>query len=199
MKPLSIMQQTLKEQWAELPESLKAHYQGEDNTDVGKLSIEYPKAMQLPLNLLRIIGVLINNPGNEIPTTVEKSMRRDKQYWRRQINFPNGRKVIFKSVWQHHAGNELIEFVNRFVGLRMAVRVEDEILYYEGKGFELRLGKLRLSIPEWMLLGHTSIQERAIDSQHFEMDFRLRHPLFGQIYRYSGTFNTERRAINECV
>ena len=192
MKQKSIMQMALKDQWQELPQSLKAHYQGDDNADVGKLSIEYPKAMQLPLNLLKILGALINRAGNEIPATVEKSMRRDKQYWRREINFLDGRKVVFKSVWQYHEGNELIEFVNRFIGLRMAVKVEDEILRYEGKGFELRLGKLRLRIPEWMLLGHTSIEEKAIDESHFAMDFRLHHPLFGQIYRYSGTFITEK-------
>lgn len=195
MKPLSIMQQALHDQWEQLPPSLKAHYQGEDNADVGKLSIEYPAAMQLPLNLLRIFGALINRAGNEIPATVEKSMSRDKQYWRREINFLDGKKVVFKSVWQYHQGNELIEFVNRFIGLRMAVKVEEEILYYEGKGFEIRLGKLRLSVPEWMLLGHTTIQEKAIDENHFAMDFRLHHPLFGQIYRYSGTFNTERRNL----
>jgi hypothetical protein len=195
MKQKSIMQMALKDQWKELPQSLKAHYQGDDNADVGKLSIEYPKAMQLPLNLLKILGALINRAGNEIPATVEKSMRRDKQYWRREINFLDGRKIVFKSVWQYHEGNELIEFVNRFIGLRMAVKVEDEILRYEGKGFELRLGKLRLSIPEWMLLGHTSIEEKAIDESHFEMDFRLHHPLFGQIYRYSGTFITEKNEL----
>ncbi len=193
MKQKSIMQMALKDQWQELPQSLKAHYQGEDNADVGKLSIEYPKAMQLPLNLLRILGALINRAGNEIPAKVEKSMRKDKQYWKREINFLDGRKVIFKSVWQYHDGNELIEFVNRFIGLRMAVKVQDEVLYYEGKGYELRLGKLRLSIPEWILLGHTSIEEKAIDNNHFAMDFRLHHPVFGQIYRYSGTFNTEQR------
>ena len=193
MKQQSIMQMALQQQWAILPSSLKAHYQADANTDVGKLTIEYPKAMQMPLNLLRIIGALINRNGHEIPATVEKSMHQDKQYWSRQINFPDGRKVIFKSVWQYHQGNELIEYVNRFIGLRMAVKVKDEILYYEGKGFEIRLGKLRLSIPEWMLLGHTTIQEKAIDHNLFAMDFRLQHPLFGLIYRYSGTFTTEQR------
>jgi hypothetical protein len=193
MKSLSIMQQALKDQWEQLPQSLKAHYQGDDNADVGKLSIEYPKAMQLPLNLLRVFGALINRAGNEIPATVEKSMHKNKQYWKREINFLDGRKVIFKSVWQYHEDNELIEFVNRFIGLKMAVRVKEEVLYYEGKGFVIRLGKLRLSIPEWMLLGHTSIQERAIDTNHFAMDFRLHHPVFGQIYRYSGTFVTEKK------
>ena len=28
----------------------------------------------------------------------------------------------------------------------------------------------------------------VIDGQHFEMDFRLAHPWFGQLFRYSGKF-----------
>ena len=191
MNKQSIMQRALQEQWGELPQALKDHYQGGDNADRGVLSIEYPRAMQIPLNLLRIFGALINRSGEKIPTSVEKTMQQDKQYWKRQIMFPVGKPVIFKSVWQYDKGNELIEYVNSYLGLRMAVKIEDSILQYEGKSFEFRLGKLQFSIPEWLLLGHTSIEEEAIDGQNFRMDFRLRHPLFGQIYRYSGIFTTQ--------
>jgi hypothetical protein len=42
-------------------------------------------------------------------------------------------------------------------------------------------------MPQW-LLGYTTIKEEAIDEAHFKMDFRLTHPLWGQVFRYSGTF-----------
>jgi len=45
-----------------------------------------------------------------------------------------------------------------------------------------------LPVPEWRLLGRTSIVEEAVDATHFVMDFRLTHPLFGQVFRYSGEF-----------
>jgi hypothetical protein len=51
----------------------------------------------------------------------------------------------------------------------------------------------QLRLPEGLLLGHTEIEERAIDGESFAMDFRLIHPLFGQIYRYSGVFSTSRQ------
>ena len=191
MEKQSIMQKALKEQWDHLPQALKNHYQASDNTDVGELSIEYPRGMQIPLNLLRFFGALINRSGVNIPTDVNKTMRREKQYWSRQIRFPSGESVTFKSTWQYDEGNELVEYVNSCLGLRMAVKVENAMLRYEGKCFEVRLGKIRFSIPEWLMLGHTSIQEEAIDDYSFRMDFRLRHPLFGQIYRYSGTFCTQ--------
>jgi hypothetical protein len=190
MKQLSVMQKALKVQWDQLPQALKNHYQLDDNFDAGELSIEYPRFMQLPLSLLRLFGVLINKRGNDIPTTVRKSMCKDKQLWMRDIQFSQHQKITFNTVWQYHQGNELIEYVNRFMGLRMAVRVQDDTLYYEGKGYQLGFAKLRLNLPEWLLLGHTSIEEKALDDDHFVMDFRLHHPLFGQVYRYSGTFTT---------
>ena len=73
----------------------------------------------------------------------------------------------------------------------MAVHVADGNLYYEGRTYIIKLGKLLLPLPEWLVLGHTSIVETALDTTHFAMDFRLQHPWFGQIYRYAGRFRTE--------
>ena len=61
-------------------------------------------------------------------------------------------------------------------------------LHYTGRYFVAKLGPVKLPIPEWLLLGHTTITETALDDDRFAMDFRLIHPLFGQIYRYAGTF-----------
>ncbi|MDH5232666.1 MAG: DUF4166 domain-containing protein [Gammaproteobacteria bacterium] len=41
-----------------------------------------------------------------------------------------------------------------------------------------------------MLLGHTSIVESAISEDSFQMNFRLTHPLLGQIFCYRGRFKT---------
>jgi hypothetical protein len=54
----------------------------------------------------------------------------------------------------------------------------------------VRAGRWALHIPEWATLGHTTIVERALDEHHFAMDFRLTHPVFGQVFRYSGTFRS---------
>jgi len=37
------------------------------------------------------------------------------------------------------------------------------------------------------------IVEQAVDERRFAMDFRLTHPLFGEVFRYSGEFGAQPR------
>ncbi|WP_298609058.1 DUF4166 domain-containing protein [uncultured Thiothrix sp.] len=190
MAVVSIMQQALGAQWDELAPALKAHYMSAGNRDVGVLSVEYPKFMQWPLNFLRLFGTLINQQAQNTPTQVSKRMSGEQQVWQRRVELPK-QVMSFDSVWQYCGGNELIEYVKPFLGLKMAVKVQEGKLYYEGRSYILKLGSLLIPIPESLVLGHTTIEEIGVDEQHFTMDFRLKHPLFGQIYRYSGRFRTE--------
>jgi len=109
MKQQSLMQQLLGKHWDELPSALQAHYQRGNNIDKGEMDIEYPKFMQFQLNFMRLFGALINKRGTAIPTSVEKHMQGDTQYWTRTITFPDGKTVLFKSYWVYVGGNELIE------------------------------------------------------------------------------------------
>ncbi|HFE47963.1 MAG TPA: DUF4166 domain-containing protein [Chromatiaceae bacterium] len=183
-----LMQRALGADWDRLAPALRKHYQHGDNTDTGKLDIAYPRFMQPCLSILRLFGALVDRRGERIPTSVAKRMEGDTQYWRRSIRFPDGRVVLFKSRWQYAGDSELIEYVNAFLGLRMRVRVKAGGLYYEGRHYVLKLGRMLLPIPEWLVLGHTTIEEKALDDERFRMDFRLRHPWFGQVFRYAGEF-----------
>ncbi len=188
MNNQSLMQKALGDQWQQLPPALQAHYQHNTNSDIGYLNIEYPIYMHPFLTFLHLFGALINRRGKDIPTTVEKHMQGDIQFWKRTISFPENKTTYFNSFWIYDRKNELIEFINPFIGLRMIVRMQNDKLYYEGRHFVVKIGKLFLPIPEWLVLGHTTIIETAISDSEFEMDFTLKHPLFGNIFRYSGKF-----------
>jgi hypothetical protein len=190
----SLMQRALGEDWKRLPPSLQAHYQFGPNADVGHLDIEFPVWMTPYLWVLHLLGALVPRLGQRIATRVEKDVARDRQVWRRTMRFAAGKVLTFNSFWVAAGGNRLIEFVNPVMGLEMAVRVADDQLRYEGIRFVIRLGRLDIGLPEWMILGHTTIVERGLPDNTFAMDFRLTHPLFGQLFRYAGTFSTERRA-----
>ena len=190
MSAVSFMQRVLGAQWDQLPPALKAHYDGAASVDVGALDVEYPRWMQPAVDALHWLGALVNRRGQGVSTTVEKWLDGECQRWRRTLRYPDGREVLFSSYWMPAGRNELIEYVNRCIGLCMAVRVVDGELHYAGRYFVLRLGRWRLKWPEAAALGHTSIVERALDAERFAMDFRLVHPLFGQIYRYAGVFTT---------
>ncbi|HEX5420591.1 MAG TPA: DUF4166 domain-containing protein [Gammaproteobacteria bacterium] len=187
----SLMKLALGEAWERLPPALQAHYQAQPNRDVGALDIEYPRAMQLYLDVLRQLGALVNRRGSAVPTVVEKRIQGGIQYWKRVIRFEDGAYVRFESRWVYGGGSRLIEYVNPVIGLCMEVHVEKGRLHYEGRHFVVKLGPLRLPVPEWLVLGHTTIVETALDDGRFAMDFRLRHPVFGQVYRYSGVFRTQ--------
>lgn len=188
-KPL--MQQALGAQWEQLPPTLQAHYQHDPNTEVGELDIEYPGFMQPYLSFMRLLGALVNRRGKAVPITVETWMEGSIQRWKRTLHFPDGQEILFKSVCVYAGSNELIEYVNAFLGMRMAVTVEDGKLNYAGRHYVLKLGSVLLPIPEWLVLGHTTVVETALDDANFAMDFRLTHPWFGEVYRYAGKFRTK--------
>jgi len=184
----SLMKRALGAQFEQLPVTLQGHYKEGASLERGHLDIEYPRWMQPFLTFLRLLGALVNRRGPRVPTQVEKWDSPEGQRWRRTISFPDGKVVYFNSRWVAGPGNHLIEFVNPLLGLEMAVHVANGKLYYEGVRFIVKLGGLQIPIPEWLLLGHTTIEEQGVDECHFAMDFRLTHPLFGQIFRYAGTF-----------
>ncbi|MFT3930332.1 MAG: DUF4166 domain-containing protein [Spongiibacteraceae bacterium] len=186
----SLMQLALGSDWNNLPSALQAHYLFESTADQGYLDIEYPRFMQPYLTLLRKFGALVNRSGRNNSTVVEKCMEGDRHIWRRKITYADGQCIRFNSFWISAGGNQLIEFVNPLLGLQMAVNVSEGKLYYTGMKFIVKLGPVLLPIPEWLVLGHTTIVEEAIGEKHFVMDFRLTHPLLGEIFRYSGKFET---------
>ncbi len=188
----SLMQQALGAAWTQLPDSLKAHYQHGPNVDLGHLDIEFPRWMKPYLWLLHFFGALLTRSGKAVPTRVEKDVVDDRQLWRRTISFADGETAIFNSFWVASGGNRLIEFVNPVMGLEMAVGTVGDELHYQGLRYVLRFGAVDISLPEWLVLGHTTIVERSLPTGGFEMDFRLTHPLFGEVFRYSGRFVTER-------
>ncbi|MCL2523552.1 MAG: DUF4166 domain-containing protein [Betaproteobacteria bacterium] len=184
----SLMQRALGADWEELPPALRTHYRFGASIDSGYMDIEYPRFMQPFLTILGVIGALVNRGGKDVRTVVDKRVVGDRQYWRRTLSYPDGRVIHFNSFWVDAGNGELIEFVNPALGLQMAPYWQDGRLCYRGIRFVAKLGPLLLPIPEWLLLGHTTIVEEAVDENHFVMDFRLTHPLFGQVFRYSGKF-----------
>ena len=191
----SIMQNALGEQWNLLPPALKNHYasdaQGENHAN-GELDIIYPWFMQLPLHIMCLFGALVNRRGKNLKTQVSKTMCGELQKWHRVIDFPDGKSLSFNSIFMAD-DDGFIEYVNKFLGLKMTAFVKHNKLYYESRGYVLKLGKIKIPIPEWLALGHASIIEsefKAGDEQTFIMDFRIKHPLFGEVFCYKGKFIT---------
>lgn len=190
-----LVQQILGSQWHQLPEALKNHYRENDkgeNFGQGHLTIEYPSSMQWILNILYFCGALLNRRGKHLPTSVHRSTHQDQQQWQRSVVLADGSMKTFNSTVVLDRNNDcLIEYVNGLMGVRLRPFVDDDKLRYESQGYVVKMGRFLLPIPEWLALGHISIvesQSRAGDHDRFDMDFSMKHALFGELYRYSGQF-----------
>jgi hypothetical protein len=178
----------LGKSWESLPMALQTHHAGGQTTEVGHLDVRYPRFMQGWLRVLGWLGALVARPGEKVHTVVRKTVVGPRQLWRRTLTYPGGEVICFNSTWEHSGGARITEFVNPVLGLMMSVWAEDGRVYYRGEHFVVKLGRLHLPVPEWLVLGHTTITEEAVDDNHFDMDFRLTHPLFGEVFRYAGRF-----------
>lgn len=187
------MQQVLGADWQKLPPGLRAHYAAGFTTDTGELDIEFPRFMGPFLRVLRYLGALLHRRGHQVSAIVDKQVAAESLRFHRTIVYPDRETLHFDSVWVSAGDHQLIEFVNPVLGLQMRVHVVDARLHFEGLRFVVRLGRWLLPIPEWLVLGHTTIVEEAIDDSSFAMDFRMTHPLLGQLFRYSGRFRSRTR------
>jgi hypothetical protein len=186
------MRDLLGDDWHKLPPALRAHYRGGDSVETGHLDIEYPRFMQPLLVLLRWLGALVDRSGANVATVLTRSMAGERQIWRRTMTYADGQTIPFNSFWVHAGGNRLIEFVNPVLGLEMTVRAGDDgRLHYQGARFVAKFGACLLPIPEWLALGHSSIVEHAVSENRYALDFRIEHPVFRQVFRYTGEFAVE--------
>jgi len=195
MNTESLIQQTLGVQWQQLPPALQAHYannEAGENIAEGHLSIDYPSWMQLPLHMLRVFGALVNRRGKALPTRVSCTTHEGQQHWHRTITFPDGKQLQFKSrLTRHEATSKLIEFTTPFLGMRFGLTTDENGgVRYQSDTYILKISKYLIAIPDVWLLGRATITETANEDGSFDMNFRIRHPWFGEIFTYYGRFVT---------
>ncbi|MCW8888790.1 MAG: DUF4166 domain-containing protein, partial [Gammaproteobacteria bacterium] len=94
----------------------------------------------------------------------------------------------FSSHMEYLGDKMVVEFVRFGLGLRLKLSVVDGALCYTTAGYLWRIGPLHLRLPDWLLLGSGTIIERALDSDRIELNFTLKHPLFGLSFCYMGRF-----------
>lgn len=197
VQPQSIMQKALGDQWSLLDDIVRRHYEMAPGTScrmtINGVMDEVFHSNIAKLFLLpgRMFGALVPYRGKDIPTEVinwtEESSNK-MMFWYRTLMFPGRPKAIFRSHMEHAGGDEIIEYVRFGLGIRMKMSVRDGALVFSSAGYIWKLGKVRLPIPTWIILGDAEIVEKAIDDQEFHIYFNMVHPILGRTFGYSGRF-----------
>lgn len=138
----------------------------------------------------RLFGALVPFAGRGVPISVDYRCRPGNAhlYWDRAFRFAGRPPFHFRSHMEKQRGNEVIEFARFGVGMRLAVTAEGGALVFRDRGSVWRIGGLCIPIPLRLLLGTAYVEERPVDATHFSMRLTLRHPWFGDAFRYSGRF-----------
>ena len=199
MNSTSLMERALGNDWHALPTVIQRHYQLSQSGNIssavhGTMYVKYPIFAKPMVLLARLMGALLDIKSKDLEATVNKWITPDSPtlFWRREIQSPNGKTTIFASQMEYQGDNELIEFVGFGFGIRLNISVENGQLIYLSNGHLWRCGLFTIPIPDVLFLGHATIIEKPIDKEHFELDFKIVHPLFGLTYQYGGLFHYER-------
>ena len=154
------------------------------------MEIGYPNFLWPLISLIHLCGGLVSRRGKHIETLVEKTISAQNATlcWKRTLTYPDSKKDYFYSQMVYLQDHELIETVRFGFGLRLKVSVENGDLVYRSNGHIWQYGKLRLTFPDWLVLGKATIIEHPISDQQFNLDFSIHHPLWGKCYWYHGAF-----------
>lgn len=193
-----VIKKALGDHWDELPDIIKQHYDISPG-ESAQLTIKgvMDEVYHSPIAKLfilpgRIFGALVPYKGRDIPTEVRNwtsTDNNDAMFWHRTLNFPNRPPAVFKSRMEHVKDNEIIEYVRHGMGIRMQMSVNDDALLFKSIGYVWKIGKLKIPIPTWAILGDAEIIEKPISDDTFFIDFNMKHPLFGRTFSYSGKFS----------
>ncbi|QWF16984.1 DUF4166 domain-containing protein [Lysobacter capsici] len=191
-----IFREVLGEDWHRLGEVIRRHYFlrafSDDHVCVeGTMKEVWHSAVaKLLIPFARVFGALVPYRGADVPIEVHYNARPDDGtlHWDRVFHFDERPPFHFLSHMEHAGGNSVIEFIRFGVGMRLKVTVEDGALVFRDEGYIWRLFSIDVPLPMGLLLGRAYVEERPVDAERFSMRMTLTHRLFGELFRYSGSF-----------
>lgn len=187
--------------WFELPAVMRRHYANRAYTDDivrvdGTLTVEAPGLGRFLKPIFHLTGALVPYEGENVPVTVNFIAESGSNALRfdRTFSFPGMRPYKFLSRMIPVAGNEIVELMGPGLGWRCAFSWTGEKVVLAHRGYVVSLFGYFLPIPLTLVFGAGSAEERPIDDDSFSMMTEVRHPLWGRVFGYSGTFKITKDA-----
>jgi hypothetical protein len=137
--------------------------------------------------------MLFPETGENIPVSVYIRHLSARHIWRRVFRFPNGRTRTFTSRMEYDKRfRQVIEVVGPggIVAIAWEMRFEPPAtLRLDAAGWVLRLGPLRMRLPDWLLGSGRAIEVADLEAPGvIRIDFTVSHPLLGDVFGYAGEF-----------
>jgi hypothetical protein len=110
------------------------------------------------------------------------------QIWTRICSRRNGFPQVIHSSKRFEGPTGLEEYVGFGVSMGLRIFVENEALLFRSAGYSIRLGRLRLPLPEWLTPGDLTVSHADLGCGAFRFTLEIVHPRFGKLLRQSAVF-----------
>jgi predicted DCC family thiol-disulfide oxidoreductase YuxK len=185
--------------WDELPAVIRRHYANRPFRDdvvrvAGTLNVRSSPLGRLLKPAFRLTGALVPYEGDDIPVTVDFVTQADSAVFRfeRIFHFPGKPPYRFQSAMVPIGGNELVEMMGFGFGWRLAYGWDGEKVILAHRGYVLKLFGTFVPVPLALLIGKGYAEEHPLSDDMFSMWTEIRHPWWGTVFGYDGTFGVTR-------
>lgn len=110
------------------------------------------------------------------------------QVWTRICARPNGFPQVIHSAKRFAGPTGLEEYVGFGVSMALTVSVKNDALVFSSAGYALKLGRLRLPLPDWLTPGDLAVIHSDLGGGSFRFTLEVTHPRFGWMLRQSAVF-----------
>ena len=110
------------------------------------------------------------------------------QIWTRICSRRHGFPQVIHSSKRFEGPTGLEEYVGFGVSMGLRIFVENEALLFRSAGYSIRLGRLRLPLPEWLTPGDLTVSHSDLGGGAFRFTLEIVHPRFGMLLRQSAVF-----------
>jgi hypothetical protein len=127
--------------------------------------------------------------GVPMIVTVTEDAMSGGQIWTRIAARRRGFPQVIHSAKRFAGPTGLEEYVGFGISMALTVSVERDALVFSSAGYAVRLGRFRLTLPDWLTPGDLSVTHADLGCGSFRFTLEITHPRLGQLLRQSAVFS----------
>ena len=135
-------------------------------------------------------GPLPTGATTRVPTivAVTEDAASGGQVWTRICARRHGFPQVIHSAKRFAGPTGLEEYIGFGVSMALTVSVGHDALVFSSAGYAVRLGRLRLTLPDWLTPGELTVTHSDLGCGLFRFTLEIVHPRLGRLLRQSAVF-----------
>lgn len=195
-----LIKSALGQKWSNLSDKTKCRFEADPSNEApkhysGNMSeVSCSKVGMLLAYIARFVGgPLIPYSGRNVPidVIVFKKPNDPAIYKKRTYYFQNRKPFTVQSKMLVNESGEFYEFAGFGLGMKMELNAKNDMLFFEGRKYCLKIGTLSITIPLFLSPGKAFIQHSDYGDDAFQVHIEMQHPWFGLMYVQDGIFRDQ--------